>query len=224
MQEENPKRCNKCELVERVRQLDKCAACKCVRYCSKACQRLDWPEHKHACQRLRHAEATKVDRLTGRAHSMALINVMPKLVNSETFAEQRALLFVIAAAKGPGTVFFQASETADPAAIEVQRMLRNFTFHTREALVRKHAKCEHAPGVKSRQCACEAMIQNVDATPASREGGRVLSVHVSYHEKYSDEILLGNLYMYERGVTEAGQMVSAAPVPVLAYTDIYKPD
>ncbi len=34
-----------------------CTRCKGPRYCSVACQRKDWPEHKRVCQRLAKTEA-----------------------------------------------------------------------------------------------------------------------------------------------------------------------
>jgi hypothetical protein len=37
-------------------KLQDCSRCRSVRYCGKACQKVDWPGHKATCNRLRAAQ------------------------------------------------------------------------------------------------------------------------------------------------------------------------
>jgi hypothetical protein len=43
----NERRCSACGVTEKLRR---CNGCKAVRYCSLACQRSDWSQHKRACR------------------------------------------------------------------------------------------------------------------------------------------------------------------------------
>lgn len=45
--------------------MKKCASCKCVRYCSKACQTSDWVSHKVACRLLKDAKKDGAEELKG---------------------------------------------------------------------------------------------------------------------------------------------------------------
>lgn len=47
-----PKRCEAQGCNKRA-DLKKCVVCGCVMYCSKACQRADWPRHKQECSHLK---------------------------------------------------------------------------------------------------------------------------------------------------------------------------
>ena len=53
---DNEKRCNFCLKTEEVvkRIIKKCSNCKVIHYCSKECQRNDWPIHKKVCKTLKH--------------------------------------------------------------------------------------------------------------------------------------------------------------------------
>ena len=48
-----------CEVCGRVAKVQVCTACKCVAYCSRPCQKRDWPTHKNACKALRAMRKTK---------------------------------------------------------------------------------------------------------------------------------------------------------------------
>ena len=48
-----------CEACGRVAKVQVCTACKCVAYCSRPCQKRDWPTHKNACKALRAMRKTK---------------------------------------------------------------------------------------------------------------------------------------------------------------------
>ncbi|OAT03211.1 uncharacterized protein BDCG_09439 [Blastomyces dermatitidis ER-3] len=47
--------CESCGIVKNVKR---CAGCKRIWYCSRACQSSDWPKHKRAC---RHAQKERAD-------------------------------------------------------------------------------------------------------------------------------------------------------------------
>ena len=53
---DSEKRCNFCLKTEEVakRIIKKCSNCKVIHYCSKECQRNDWPIHKKVCKTLKH--------------------------------------------------------------------------------------------------------------------------------------------------------------------------
>jgi hypothetical protein len=40
-----------------------CAACKSLKYCSKACQKLDWPSHKATCQLVNVAVSAAMNQM-----------------------------------------------------------------------------------------------------------------------------------------------------------------
>ena len=42
-------RCGGCG-IERMEAMNRCSRCKAVNYCSKACQKTDWPKHKKVCK------------------------------------------------------------------------------------------------------------------------------------------------------------------------------
>lgn len=46
----NSERCNYCTTTS---NLLRCARCKCAAYCSKHCQKRDWPDHKRDCTALK---------------------------------------------------------------------------------------------------------------------------------------------------------------------------
>jgi len=45
-------RCAKCNQKKYYKDLLTCAGCKIVQYCSRECQKLDWPRHKVACKKI----------------------------------------------------------------------------------------------------------------------------------------------------------------------------
>ena len=49
---ESVKACNRCGMWDTavLKNLKKCSRCKAVSYCSRACQKQDWPQHKLTCQ------------------------------------------------------------------------------------------------------------------------------------------------------------------------------
>lgn len=51
--------CNGCHLFKDEHELKKCMQCLLARYCSKDCQRKDWPQHKAMCKRLDVLEKNK---------------------------------------------------------------------------------------------------------------------------------------------------------------------
>ena len=48
-----------CEVCGRVAKVQVCTACKCVAYCSRPCQKRDWPTHKNMCKAMRAMRKTK---------------------------------------------------------------------------------------------------------------------------------------------------------------------
>lgn len=45
-------RCGKCHQKKHYKDLLTCSGCKIVQYCSRECQKLDWPKHKEGCKKL----------------------------------------------------------------------------------------------------------------------------------------------------------------------------
>uniref|UniRef100_A0A915A688 MYND-type domain-containing protein n=1 Tax=Parascaris univalens TaxID=6257 RepID=A0A915A688_PARUN len=45
-----PNYCSYCLEPDRTTKLEKCAACKSIFYCSRSCQKADWPMHKVECK------------------------------------------------------------------------------------------------------------------------------------------------------------------------------
>ena len=48
--------CKEMELMDRDVVVKTCNGCGYVRYCSKDCQRNDWPEHKQYCKEVEHCK------------------------------------------------------------------------------------------------------------------------------------------------------------------------
>ena len=48
-----------CEVCGRVAKVQVCTGCKCVAYCSRPCQKQDWPRHKNMCKALRAMRKVK---------------------------------------------------------------------------------------------------------------------------------------------------------------------
>ena len=93
--------CQACGRVVARRQ--HCSRCKCIYYCSAACQAADWPEHKRACVERQRADVVREeqDRL-GAADQ--LVRALPRHVLREILAAMwlqraRARLLIIG---GPG--------------------------------------------------------------------------------------------------------------------------
>jgi len=48
----------------------RCGRCRCPHYCSKACQRADWPSHKANCDRTIHVKDTEPDAVSVNSRAM----------------------------------------------------------------------------------------------------------------------------------------------------------
>jgi tetratricopeptide (TPR) repeat protein len=48
-----------CEVCGKVAKVQVCTGCKCVAYCSRPCQKQDWPRHKNMCKALRAMRKVK---------------------------------------------------------------------------------------------------------------------------------------------------------------------
>jgi len=47
-------KCDHCNQITKRKDLKTCSRCKCIYYCSKECQALDWPRHKEFCKGICH--------------------------------------------------------------------------------------------------------------------------------------------------------------------------
>merc|ERR1712034_118680 len=47
-------KCASCGVLEKSEKFQKCSRCGSVCYCSKACRRNDWPNHKQICKTIKH--------------------------------------------------------------------------------------------------------------------------------------------------------------------------
>ena len=76
--------CNNCEKVEKGRKFKQCSSCKCVRYCSKKCQKEQWKDHKTLCQSIFELSGAGNQSASGLGDASD-----PAFFNSHITAKQR---------------------------------------------------------------------------------------------------------------------------------------